>query len=734
MLKPRLDSPTESYVEIEADTVSKSKGPDGKTMESQNRSIYGVIEKTVAKGDKVEFSLTLDRILGFMGFGDAVKSLYDTDEPDYEEASPMHKDAFEPILKSTFTVTLDKDGKALSTTGGEPIRKKLLALGDANYAAKQIAEGDLSDKQIKAVFGDRPLALYANKEVKVGDTWKKTVADEIPSVGRVNVEYDCKLDRVDKKDGRELVIISYKAKTKKDTSEKPEKGQRLGEIDATTTGTAKFDPAIGRFVEITGTTKAKAGVPSWFNKDEKAPLMELDIETKERYALSPIAERTAQKAAIADRLAALEAKRAAEEAEAMAGPVDPTTPPNEPKPWLQWGGPNRDFKSDATGLANQWPKGGPPKLWERTLGDGYSGVLCDGDTVYATYSIRDKTDPLKGNEFVVALDAKTGKTIWEHKYDAPRPKELNNDFGPGPHSTPLIIGDKIFTVSCTAMFLCLDTKTGKELWKKDLRKEHKAGIHMHGYGASPTEYKGKVLLPISKEKGSAIMAFNPSDGSVAWKGGEFDPGYATLLPITALGVEQLIAFSGKAVMGLDPANGKTLWSVDHPTQWGANITTPVLCDNGDHLFISSAYGMGSRGVKLEKAGSQIAAKEAWFNPKMKIHHADAICIGDWVYGSSGDFGPAFLGCVNVKTGEFGWRKRGIAKANLVYADGKFITFDEDGSLYLVKADPAKYRLLGKMTGLCKKTAWTVPTLVGRTLYIRDREKIVALDLGETKNM
>jgi outer membrane protein assembly factor BamB len=480
-------------------------------------------------------------------------------------------------------------------------------------------------------------------------------------------------------------------------------------------------------------TKSKVEVPPWFTKDPKAALMKLDSESKQSYTVALISERKERKADIVRRTEEAKAKREADEAEAMVGPVEPVTPENEPEPWLQWGGPNRDFTSSATGLANRWPKDGPRKLWEEPLGDGYSALLCDVDTVYATYSIRDKNDPLKGDEFVVAFDAKTGKRRWEHKYDAPRPKELNNDFGPGPHSTPLIIGDKIFTVSCTAKFLCLDTKTGSEIWSKDLKKEHKAVLQMHGYGSSPVAYKGNILLPISKEKGSAIMAFKQSDGSVAWKGGDFDPGYATLLPITALGVEQLIAFSTKAVLGLDAADGKTLWSVDHPTQWGANITTPVWCEKSDQIFISSAYGMGSRGVRLEKAGSQIAAKEAWFNPKMKIQHADAICLDDWIYGSSGDFGPAFLAAVNVKTGEFGWRQRGIAKANVVHADGKLIVLDEDGALYLVKADPAKYRLLGKVKDVCKKTAWTVPTLVGRTLYLRDREKIKALDLGDSKD-
>jgi hypothetical protein len=77
----------------------------------------------------------------------------------------------------------------------------------------------------------------------------------------------------------------------------------------------------------------------------------------------------------------------------------------------------------------------------------------------------------------------------------------------------------------------------------------------------------------------------------------------------------------------------------------------------------------------------------------------------------------------------GWRQRGIAKATLVYADGKLIVLDEEGTLALVKADAANFRILGKATGVCEKIAWTAPTLHGRTLYIRDRKKIMALDLG-----
>lgn len=727
-LKFKAGAAAESYVEHEDDVSQEIVGPDGKPMNIKVRNIYGMMQTQSTKGDGVEVASTLDRLYGYTQFSEAIKSLYDTDDPDYEEASPLHKDTFAAIINMPLKWAVDAKGNASAVSGADAIRKKLLEFGEANYVAKSMADDSITDAQVKAIFAETPFVLFPNREVKAGDTWSAKRTNDYPQVGRVHVAYDCKLDRIEKSGA----IVSFTGTLTKDADEKPEKDKRLGKIDGTFSGTARFDPAMGCFVEFSMTTKAKSEVPPWWTKEPTAPLMKVTSESKYKYTVVSAADRKKQKADIGERVAAAKAKREAEEAAAMAGPVDPTTPENAPEAWLQWGGANRDFKSNATGLANRWPKEGPTKLWERPLGDGYAAVLSDGDTLYTSYSIRDKADPLKGQEIIVALDAKTGKTRWEHKYDVPWTKDLQMEFGPGPHSTPIVVGDKLYNVGSTAKFFCLDKKTGKEVWSKDLHAEFKADLMIRGYGSSPMAHKGNIIMPVSKEKGSAIIAFDQATGSVAWKGGEFVPGYASLIAITVEGVEQIVAFTGTSVDGLDPTNGKSLWTVAHPTQWTANISTPVWGAEDNHLFISSAYGMGSRGVKLEKAGSQIAAKEVWFNPRLKIQHADAVRVGEWVYGSSGDFGPGFLACVNAKTGEFGWRQRGIAKANVVFADGKLIVLDEDGYLFLVKADPEKYRLLAKSPILFKKTAWTVPTLVGRTLYVRDREKITALDLGDRK--
>ena len=90
--------------------------------------------------------------------------------------------------------------------------------------------------------------------------------------------------------------------------------------------------------------------------------------------------------------------------------------------------------------------------------------------------------------------------------------------------------------------------------------------------------------------------------------------------------------------------------------------------------------------------------------------------------------PAFFSAINMKTGEVAWRKRGFSKATCVLADGKLIILDEDGKLGIATPTPKDLQVHSETT-LLDKVAWTVPTVVGKTLYVRDKKSIVAVDLG-----
>ena len=391
---------------------------------------------------------------------------------------------------------------------------------------------------------------------------------------------------------------------------------------------------------------------------------------------------------------------------------------NAQSEWPQWGGPGRNFVSNSKGLAASWPQTGPKQLWTRPLGEGHSAIVVDGNTLYTMYSQGEQ-------EAVIALAASTGKTIWEHKYDAPT-AGVNYEAGLGPHSTPLMVGDLLYTVGSIGKLHALDKKTGKVVWSQDLYKDLSGKKMDRGYSCSPIAYKNTIIVTVGGA-GQTFVAFNQKDGKVVWKNQNLDMSPTSPMIINVDGQDQLIGFMGKEIAGLDPNTGGLLWSHPHLTEWGLNISMPVW-GNDNLLFLSSAYNGGSRVLKLTQKDGKTTVSELWFHRRLRLHHTTAIRIGDYVYASSGDFGPAFLSAVNVKTGDLAFQDRSFPKANFLLADGKLIIADEDGNLALATVSPAGLKVISKAS-LMKNLAWTVPTLVGTKLYVRDRRTIAALDLS-----
>ena len=401
--------------------------------------------------------------------------------------------------------------------------------------------------------------------------------------------------------------------------------------------------------------------------------------------------------------------------------------------WPQWGGPTRDFKAPAAKLAASWPASGPRALWSRELGDGYSAIVTDGDALYTMYRppqgmIGSVVSKFTGSspEAVIALDPATGKTRWEHVYEAPPRSGMNMEYGPGPHATPLLAGDLLFTVSTNGRLMALEKATGRQRWAQELWDALGGTVQDRGYSCSPLAYGENVLVTVGGQ-GQGVVAFRQRDGQVAWKAADLQPSPSSLTVISLDGQDQLLMFHANGIAGLDPRNGAVLWDHPHKTDWGLNIALPIWGED-KLLFVSSAYSGGSRVLQLARAGDKTQVKELWFDNRLRIHHGNGLRIGDHVYGSSGDFGPSTLVAMNVRTGEMAWRERGLAKATAVLADGKAVMLDEDGTLALVTLTPEKMQIHSKAS-VFQGRSWTAPTLAGTRLYLRDRTAVKAFDIG-----
>ncbi len=394
-----------------------------------------------------------------------------------------------------------------------------------------------------------------------------------------------------------------------------------------------------------------------------------------------------------------------------------------PGEWPQWGGAQRDFKVDGVELASEWSSHGPPQLWRRPLGSGASAIVTDQDCLYTMY--RHGSD-----EVIVALDATDGKTLWEHRCNPPLYSGIELGFGRGPNATPLVDDQVVCTMGFSGLIHAFDKSTGEQLWAHDVVSGFGATPPQFGYAASPLAHRG-VLFILAGGRGRGVMAFDLRSGSVIWSKHDFSNCYASPLLINHDDRESLVVVEDRRVVGLALEDGRLLWEFPHYNSCSGNVSTPLWSANG-HLFLSSSPHAGSRMLKLEGSAGHTKTVELWSSSKFKVSQTNAIRLGDIIVASSGTPASSMLAAVSATHGHVLWRTRGFPLANMIHADGKLLILDAEGHLALATAT-AKELIVHARHQVLEAPSWTVPTLTGRHLFVRDNSHIIAFDVGMTQS-
>ncbi len=292
--------------------------------------------------------------------------------------------------------------------------------------------------------------------------------------------------------------------------------------------------------------------------------------------------------------------------------------------WPQWRGPNRDAVWPETGILKEFPKEGAKVLWRAEISAGYSGpAVADGkvfvmDRVLAKGAMNpadpfDAKTEVKSTERVLCLDAKTGKDLWKHEY----PCTYKISYPAGPRCTPTVSGGKVYSLGAMGDLFCLDARTGKPIWSKSFPKDYEAPVPTWGFCGHPLVYKDLVICIVGGQ-GSIAVAFDKETGQERWKNlSAREQGYSTPTLISSGGKDQIAIWHAQALNGLDPATGKLWWTVGLDPSFGMAIMSPL--QHGDKLF---AAGIGGAGVVLQLDGEKVKtvwqetmAKEKAFSPK-----------------------------------------------------------------------------------------------------------------------
>jgi hypothetical protein len=276
--------------------------------------------------------------------------------------------------------------------------------------------------------------------------------------------------------------------------------------------------------------------------------------------------------------------------------------------------------------------------------------------------------------------------------------------------------------------MCLDKGTGKEIWAHGLISEM-GGTHLvYGYASHPIAYRDMVIVPVG-ERGQALVAFRQSDGGIVWKRGDYRNAYSSPLLITVGGLEQLVIVMQDFVAAFNPVNGDPQWQAEHKADFGLSVSAP-LWSTGDLLFVSSEYNAGGRVLELKREGNGVRSSQLWHNPRIKLHHGNAIRHGDLIYTiSGGKGGPAFLTSIEAASGKIVLQDRSYGKASFLdLGAGRVMILTSEGELQLARLAPDKIQVEARAQ-VAQSNAWTPPTLAGSRMYVRDRHSVTALDLA-----
>ena len=415
--------------------------------------------------------------------------------------------------------------------------------------------------------------------------------------------------------------------------------------------------------------------------------------------------------------------------------------------WKFFRGNNFDGHSSGDQLANQWSDKGPPILWVRDLGVGYSGFVGDSQYVYTQYQ------SLSG-QFVICVDAKTGETVWEHRYAWPyKPASLY----PGPRSSPTICQERIFFTTPNGQVRCLDRFTGKTVWQLDVATRFKAPAVEFGYACSPVCIDGNLILPVGGENAS-MVALDQKDGSIVWHSSNEKISYCSAFPIEFEGRKLVVGYFENRLCVYDRVDGSELVNVEISFDYDEHSAWPIY--RAPYLWVSGPFRSGSKLFRFSNADDTLSLEKVYSTETMSNDVASSVLVDDALFGfdirdvQSKVHRPSrgrFV-CMDFQTGKELWangtlRRRTFDKSetvssnsqssetdvghsSVIYADGKLILFNDTGDLILCKADPAKFEQLARSRVLGGEICWVQPALIDRCFYIRNHSRAVCVFLGE----
>ncbi len=377
--------------------------------------------------------------------------------------------------------------------------------------------------------------------------------------------------------------------------------------------------------------------------------------------------------------------------------------------WPQWRGPNRDGAIASFRAPGAWPDQLTRK-WKVDVGLGYATPILVGNRVYM-YSRK------QDNEVLTALDADTGRQVWQTAYPAPftiNPAAARHE--KGPKSTPTFAGGKIYTLGMSGIVTAFNAADGKQLWQKPAPR---VGPLYHT-AMSPLVDRGMVIIHVGGDNHGALTAFDPDTGAVKWAWNGDGPSYGSPIVAEPGGTRQVIVLTQEHLVGVSEASGELLWTRPFSTQFAQNAITPIV-HNG--TVIVSGLEKGVTAFKIVKRDNHWATENVWENQGVSLYMTNAVVVGDILFGMSHRKSGQFF-ALDANTGKTLWTSppRQAANAAISHAGDLLFMLKDDGELIVAKASAAAFEPVKRYT-VADSATWAAPTIAGNRIFVKDTSSL-----------
>ncbi len=388
--------------------------------------------------------------------------------------------------------------------------------------------------------------------------------------------------------------------------------------------------------------------------------------------------------------------------------------------WAQWRGPGRDGVVPAASAPKSWPET-LRRSWRVEIGEGYSSPVVSRGRVF----VHARRDP---DEIVTAIDLAKGQVIWQEKYPASFKKnQYAVNMAKGPNATPLVVGDRLFTLGVTGVVTAWDTATGRQLWTKDFSKTIDTTKLFCGTAASPLALGGLVLIQVGSDThGGQMLALDPATGDTRWTWRGAGPGYASPIAFKVAGSTQIVTLTNSSIVGIDAKSGVELWATPFPDEWHENIVTPVW--TGSHLIVSGTR-QGTHAYTLQRDKGKWQVTEAWKNAEVAMYMSSPVFGDGLIYGHSAKRKGQFV-ALDAKTGVIRWVTDGREgeHASVLLTPGHVVYLTNSADLIVIRRAATKFDVERRYE-VADAATWTLPVLLGTDILVRDATALVRLTAG-----